>query len=615
MRILLSDLRYGHEHPGLDLNSRKTGRETISPTRLASIKAKGILKPFLVVFRDEPQGEDQPTARVPYVVDGNKRLFHCRHLETAGELPADLVEFGVECTERFDSDQEALETSIMANIEFEPVHEVDQFESFAALEEAGETRTAIASRFGISAMTVRRRLALGSLAPEIREAWRGGKISTEVAQAFTVVGDLALQASTLEGLVKAHGTSFYPHTVRAALGVREKVGALLYVGEDAYKAAGGRLSTDLFDSKTYVLDEPVLASLTRAKVEEIAQTLVAGEGWKWAAFREDLGNDFYQWESIEPELIFTEEQAARLTELDRLVAEEGLENYKADDERRSIRRVARDVSITAEEKARSGVVISIMHDGTVSLDLGKIKPEDVVAKEAAAAEPVVEEEGPGAEPKAATEMLWITETHALADVIKGDWNLALELVCATLLVNDGKQALRLKSAGSSTLSDVREDLTTEFCARDDEQTVFAAALGHVRVLNENGIRSLFCRLVAGAVGTTAEQRAGHAWNANVTQLGVDELRDAAYGPALLKAVRVRFDPESYFTAAKKGHALLCLADCFGEDYAKKWAGKKKDAVASLASGAAASRGWLPPYLRVEGYEISAAEPASAEGEG
>ena len=55
-----------------------------------------------------------------------------------------------------------------------------------------------------------------------------------------------------------------------------------YVGLDAYKEAGGRVSGDLFADKTLLEDEAILDQCFADKLAVAAPRIRQEQGWKWA---------------------------------------------------------------------------------------------------------------------------------------------------------------------------------------------------------------------------------------------------------------------------------------------------------------------------------------------
>src|SRR5690606_19336390 len=101
-------------------------------------------------------------------------------------------------------------------------------------------------------------MALGRLAPEIRDAWRKGKIDAKAAQAFTVEPRHELQVAAYERLRKSSYmlTDYY---VRQELaGDRLRADTVPPQILEAYYAAGGTVSENLFEEERYIDDAALL---------------------------------------------------------------------------------------------------------------------------------------------------------------------------------------------------------------------------------------------------------------------------------------------------------------------------------------------------------------------
>ena len=129
--------------------------------------------------------------------------------------------------------------------------------------EAGVTVAAIAARFGLAERLVEQRLRLGGVAPELLDAYREQEMDLDTLKAFTVTTDHARQRTAWEG-VKAQGYPPSGWQVRRML-TEESVPAVSdvarFVGVEAYEAAGGTLTRDLFageDGSGTWYDDPAL---------------------------------------------------------------------------------------------------------------------------------------------------------------------------------------------------------------------------------------------------------------------------------------------------------------------------------------------------------------------
>ncbi|MDA5193695.1 ParB/RepB/Spo0J family partition protein [Govanella unica] len=144
---------------------------------LPSVRARGVLVPLLV--RKSGDGDDNESYEI---VAGRRRYFAARAVAAEGQevdpLPCAIMEAGDDAT--------ALEASLLENIARLDPDEVSQWEVFTRLIREGRTVEDIAATFGLNALTVRRRLALGNLLPGIRAAYRKGEIDAASLRHLTM---------------------------------------------------------------------------------------------------------------------------------------------------------------------------------------------------------------------------------------------------------------------------------------------------------------------------------------------------------------------------------------------------------------------------------------------
>ena len=295
LQIPLKELLPGDKFKGGSINSRKT--ETPIDGLAKSIVEHGLIVPLIV----RKNGDGQY-----YVIDGNRRLAALNKIHAKDKT---IQVFCVEST-----DGNALELSMVANIDRAELHPVDQFEVFGALIAAGDTVDAIAKRYGMKVPAVRQALALGRLAPAIRDAWRDGQVSEEAAEAFSLTSDHKAQMSVFKKVGK-HANPYQIKRMLAGEGNQLNVSAMLkFVGRQAYEAAGHEVNQSLFsdneDDAVTVSDLPALKQMFDDKIERHCQDLIA-EGWKWAISKFDAPHDTYAWRRIE-EKTYTKEQMAAL---------------------------------------------------------------------------------------------------------------------------------------------------------------------------------------------------------------------------------------------------------------------------------------------------------------
>lgn len=287
INIPLDKLRPGEKAKGGSINSRKADAPVDSLA--ASIAQHGLLVPLLV----RKNGADFYD-----VMDGNRRYAALLALAKKDHEVADIIP----CVEHAAGN--ALELSMVVNVEREGLHPVDQFEVYAALVQGGETVDALSKRYGKPVKEIRQALALGKLAPEIRDAWRDGKMSAETAEAFTLTSDRDAQVKVLKRLGK--GTNDY--AVRRALSGnrddQDSVSSMLkLVGREAYEKAGHQINSTLFtgeDGTETVSDIAALLSMVDDKLQAECDKLIA-DGWKWAIPKSKAPNDIHSWRRLHPD--------------------------------------------------------------------------------------------------------------------------------------------------------------------------------------------------------------------------------------------------------------------------------------------------------------------------
>ena len=145
------------------------------------------------------------------VVGGRRRLRALEQLVKDNALDKDHL---VPC--RVLSDDAAdEEISLAENVCRSAMNPVDEYEAFAALIADGTTPANVAERFGVSERTVERRMRLGGLADEIREALRREEISLDTAKAFTLTVDTERQLAAYKAARESFSLS--AHTIERML--------------------------------------------------------------------------------------------------------------------------------------------------------------------------------------------------------------------------------------------------------------------------------------------------------------------------------------------------------------------------------------------------------------
>ncbi|PBB83761.1 ParB/RepB/Spo0J family partition protein [Mesorhizobium sp. WSM3876] len=178
----------------------------------------------------------------------------------------------------------AEEDSLAENVHRENLHPLDQFRAFKALREQGLDVEEIAARFFVSAATVKQRLRLASVSPKLLDLYEKDEIRLEQIMAFSISNDHARQEQVWER-ISGNPHMQEPYYIRRLLTettVRADDRRAVYVGAEAYEAAGGVILRDLFeqDCGGWFQDAALLEQLVFDRLKIDAETIRA-DGWKW----------------------------------------------------------------------------------------------------------------------------------------------------------------------------------------------------------------------------------------------------------------------------------------------------------------------------------------------
>jgi ParB family chromosome partitioning protein len=249
----------------------------------ALIGSQGLLHPLIVTEQVAGRGKARKVRFA--VAAGERRRRALLLLQQRGELPkAHEVLCELVPPER------ALEVSVAENSGREALHPGDVFESFKAMVDAGKGIEDVAARFGVSALTVQRRLKLSALSPKLLALYRQDGINLDQLMALALSDDHAAQE---RAWFDAQPWDQTPVALRRKLtaGEIEATGHALvrFVGIEAYEAAGGVVRRDLFDDEQsrFLSDPALLQRLATEKLETLADS-VRREGWAWVEARVEV---------------------------------------------------------------------------------------------------------------------------------------------------------------------------------------------------------------------------------------------------------------------------------------------------------------------------------------
>ncbi len=298
------------------------------------------------------------------------------------------------------------EDSLAENVQRAPLHPLDQFRAFQTLREAGLSEEDIAARFFVAPVVVKQRLKLVAVSPRLLDLYAEDQMTLEQLMAFSITTDQARQEQVWEGLVRGYNRE--PYYIRRLLtegAVRAADKRALFVGIEAYAAAGGELQRDLFqpDDGGWLQDPALLDRLVAWRLDAEVDAL-RGEGWKWieAAAEFPYGHAHALRRLTGDTVALTAEEQAGLealqAEYDQLVEihagaddlPEAVAQRLAEIETAVAALQNRPVFYDPAEIVRAGVYVSIDGDGNLRIERGFVRPED---EPAADPEPAPEPEG------------------------------------------------------------------------------------------------------------------------------------------------------------------------------------------------------------------------------
>jgi ParB family transcriptional regulator, chromosome partitioning protein len=595
-------------------NVRKTGRKSGIEGLAASIAAHGLLQNLQV----------RPTNGESFeVVAGGRRFDALKLLAKQKKIAPDHP---VACEVRGNAN-DATEISLAENEMREAMHPADQFEAFKTLADDGRGEEEIAARFGVTPQVVRQRLKLAVVSPKLIAAYRKDAMTLDCLMAFTVSDDHRQQEKVWKALPDYARQS--PRSIKDAL--TEKHAAAdsrraLFVGIEAYTAAGGAVLRDLFDDgNTWHTDPALLNRLAAEKLEQAART-VRGEGWKWVEIVPEL-----TWESTKnfgkaqsehaPPTAAQQEEIERLTaECNAITREDGEEPEDEDSTDPRIKsgdlwEIQRRIEQLSEgdefwpdaAKGNAGAVVGIDHDGKLNIRRGLIRPEDKAAARKAAKAGKTNGIGKKGEapplPSALVENLTAHRTAALQTMLAGNPKVALVAVVHALALDC------LTTAVSAS------------CVNVGAKTAYLAA--SAEGIDDGPAYKLFAATTKTATkGMPKQPEKLWAWLmakdqkallailavcAACTVDAVEKRRGADHGldHAAQLAATLKLDmtqywqptAEGYFGRVSKALILEAVREGVGPGAAAKIDGLKKDAMAKRAEALLAGKGWLPALLR------------------
>ncbi len=566
----------------------------------------------------------------------------------------------------------AEEDSLAENLRRVDLHPLDQFRAFKMLSDQGLDPEEIAARFFVSSATVKQRLKLASVSLKLLELYEHDEIRLEQIMAFTISDDHARQEQVWECVSSSHMQEpYYIKRLLTETTVRADDRRAVYVGAEAYEAAGGVILRDLFeqDSGGWFQDAALLEQLVFEKLKVDAEAIRA-EGWKWAEAaisfpyghangmrriyaepQELSAEEIERYEALKAEYDKLDAEYAQAEEADEKV-EKKLDELGAELDAFDDRPRVYDPA----QKALAGVFVTLAANGRLQIEAGFMRPEDEPRVEiddggedgaeggAAnisshegngspvvvngkpvndATEPSEESEDDGIKPLPDRLVFDLTaeRTLALRNALAGDSHIAFTAALHALALQvfyrfaqDTCLEIRLTSASFSQVQGLGLTLWAKEIAERHEAWDRDLPDGELELwdflvaLDEASRKALFAHCVSLSLNAAFE-----VWNK----------RPRALAHADVLARTLRFDMvsagwtptvDNYLGRVTKARILQAVREARGEETMELIENLKKDRMAQEAARLLEGSNWLPEPLRIEGDDATAIVGHEASGE-
>jgi ParB family chromosome partitioning protein len=245
----------------------------------------------------------------------------------------------------------------------------------------------------VSTAIVKQRLRLASVSPKLLELYEKDEIRLEQIMAFSISDDHVRQEQVWDRIT-SNPNMQEPYYIRRLLTettVRADDRRAVYVGAEAYEAAGGVILRDLFeqDSGGWFQDAALLEQLVFEKLKVDAEA-VRADGWKWveaaisfpyghtsgmrrvyAESAEMCAEEIARYDAVKAEYDALDAKYAEMEEADQEI-EGKLDQLGAELDAFSDRPQVYDPA----QKAIAGAFVTLGANGQLQVEAGFVRPED-----------------------------------------------------------------------------------------------------------------------------------------------------------------------------------------------------------------------------------------------
>ena len=256
----------------------------------------------------------------------------------------------------------------------------DEIRAFGRMKSRGATVPEIALAFAVTEARVYQRLALAVLPAPVLDALAAGEISLGTAKAFTLSDDEALTLSLLE---QVKGQAVSESAIKNALhpdAVKATDRRAKFVGLEAYEAAGGTVTRDLFSDEAFLASPALLDRLFTEKLEAARADLVEVQGWSWVDARSEAWLNYYELDQMKLARLYPIEgelTEAETEEYDELadLANGGVLDEEGETRLSELQAVL-DGNYSENQKAHAGCIILVNSSGALEVTAGLVRSED-----------------------------------------------------------------------------------------------------------------------------------------------------------------------------------------------------------------------------------------------
>lgn len=256
-------------------NVRKNDSQLFIDELAANIGENGLLQNLVVAPMAKPKGHYCVTA-------GGRRLRAMNRLVELDQWPKDA---SVDCRSLQGDTAQQSEVSFAENFLQLKMTVTDEIRAFKHFINEGSDVDAIARRLGLTRRHIEARLRLADLAEPIFAALDEGTITLDIAKAYASTASHERQLMVWEQMAN-HWQGNNADTIRrmiAHASLPSTSSIARYCGEDAYREAGGRIESDLFQAETgdKWLDSEIALRIAGEKLQAFAVEVATETGYGW----------------------------------------------------------------------------------------------------------------------------------------------------------------------------------------------------------------------------------------------------------------------------------------------------------------------------------------------